>query len=60
MWVHKHNEMRSPIVIRLLEQMKRDPWHIKLMRWWRVKLWVWTCMTRKYWDKEYQHYIWKK
>lgn len=51
---------RSPVIDRLIRQMEQDPWHVKLRRWWRLKIWVWTCLTRKYWDKEYQHYIFKK
>lgn len=51
---------RSPVLDRIMRQMEQDPWHVKLRRWWRLKVWVWMCLTRKYWDKEYQHYIFKK
>jgi hypothetical protein len=51
---------RSPVLDRIMRQMEQDPWHVKLKRWWHIKLWVWMCLTRKYWDKEYQHYIFKK
>jgi hypothetical protein len=51
---------RSPVLDRIIRQMEQDPWHVKLRRWWRLKVWVWMCLTRKYWDKEYQHYIFKK
>lgn len=52
--------MRSPVVDRLMREMEQDPWHVKLKRWWRVQVWVCICLTRKYWDKNYQHYIFKK
>lgn len=51
---------RSPVVDRIIREMDQDPWHVKLRRWFRLKLWVWKCLTRKYWDKEYQDYIFKK
>jgi hypothetical protein len=52
--------MRSKTIERLLKEMENDPWHVKLRRWWRVKLWVWTCRTRFIWDLSYQHNIFKK
>lgn len=51
--------MRSKTVQRLMNQMEKDSWHIKLRRWWKLKVWVWTCLTRKYWDKTYDGYIFK-
>lgn len=39
--------------------MDKDPWYIKLKRNIRVQIWVWACLTRKYWDKSYEHYIFK-
>lgn len=52
--------MKSPIVQKLLDEMEKDPWYVKLKRWYRIQKWVLICRTRKFWDKEYQHYIWKK
>jgi len=52
--------MKSKTVQRLMEKMEKDPWHIKLKRWLTLKVWVWTCLTRKYWDKEFEGYIFKK
>lgn len=52
--------MRSKVFQRILDTMEKDPWHIKLRRWWRVEVWTWKCLTRKYWDKSYQGYIFKK
>jgi hypothetical protein len=40
--------MRSKILQDILDEMKNDPWHVKLRRWWRVKVWTYTCLTRKY------------
>jgi hypothetical protein len=51
---------RSPVVDRLLKEMENDPWHIKLKRWWNLKVWTYTCLTRKYWDKSFSEYIFKK
>jgi hypothetical protein len=53
-------EYNSPKINQLLEEMKTDPWYTKLKRWFRLQIWVYTCLTRKYWDKTYQHYIFKK
>lgn len=50
----------SSRINQLLEEMKTDPWYTKLKRWFRLQIWVYTCLTRKYWDKTYQHYIFKK
>ncbi len=52
--------MESKVVQQLMDEMEKDPWHIKLRRWWRLKVWTWKCLTRKYWDKSYQGYIFKK
>ncbi len=27
---------------RLTEEIKNDPWHVKLRRWWKFKRWVWS------------------
>lgn len=45
---------------KLLDEMEKDPWYVKLKRWWRLKIWTWTCLTRKYWDKSYSGYIFKR
>jgi len=52
--------MRNKIVQELMDEMDKDPWYVKLKRWWRLKVWVYTCLTRKYWDKTYEYYIFKK
>lgn len=52
--------MRSPVVQRMLEEMDKQPWHVKLRRWIRIRIWLYTCLTRKYWDKSYQGYIFRK
>lgn len=51
--------MKSKVAQRLLDEMEQDPWYIKLRRWYRVKLWVFICLTRKYWDKTYSGYVFK-
>lgn len=50
----------SKVLQRLMEEMDKDSWHVKLKRSIRVHIWVWICMKRKYWDKSFEGYIWKK
>jgi len=52
--------MRSKVLERILDEMDKDPWYIKLRRNIRVHVWVWTCLTRRYWDKSFEGYIFKK
>ena len=52
--------MRSKFLQQLIDEMEKDPWHVKLRRWWRLKILVYKCRTRKYWDKTYRGYIFKK
>ena len=52
--------MRSRKVQELMDEMEKDPWYIKLYLWYRLKVWTYMCLTRKYWDKSYEHYIFKK
>ena len=52
--------MRSKVLQDILNKMENDPWHVKLRRWWRLKIWTYTCLTRKYWDKSFEGYIFKK
>ena len=52
--------MRSRKVQELMDEMEKDPWYIKLYLWYRLKVWTNMCLTRKYWDKSYEHYIFKK
>jgi hypothetical protein len=56
----KNKIMRSKTVERLLAEMAKDPWYVKLRRWWNVKMWTYKCLTRKYWDKSFSGYIFKK
>jgi hypothetical protein len=56
----KNEVMRSKVLQRLIDEMEKDPWYVKLRRWWRVKIWIYKCRTRKYWDKTYQNYLFKK
>lgn len=51
---------RSKKAREMLEDMKYDPWEIKLRRWWRLKQWVFICKTRYLWDTSFQGYIFKK
>lgn len=40
--------------------MELDPWYIKLKRKIRFKIYCWICLSRKYWDKSFSGYIFKK
>ena len=51
--------MRSKIFQRILDKMEKDPWHVKLKRWCVINIWVYACLTRKYWDKSHKQYIFK-
>ena len=50
----------SKIMQEIREKMETDPWYIKLGRWYRLQIWLFTCLTRKYWDKSFSGYIFKK
>lgn len=52
--------MRSKTVERMFNEMKKDRWYVKLKRWYKVKLWTYACLTRKFWDKKFDGYIFKK
>jgi hypothetical protein len=52
--------MKSKVVQRILDEMENDPWYVKLKRYFKIKIWTYTCLTRKYWDKSYEGYIFKK
>ena len=51
--------MKSKTVQRLLDEMENEPWHVKIKRWYRLKVWTYKCMTRKYWDTTFEGYIFK-
>jgi hypothetical protein len=53
-------ERESGILKQLVEEMRNDPWHVKLRRWWRLERWVWRCRTRWLWDLDYEHNIFRK
>ena len=57
---NKARKVRSKIIDKMLEEMANDPWHVKLRRWIRIQIWIYTCLSRKYWDKTYSGYIFRK
>jgi hypothetical protein len=61
-YLHTIKEQAKPqgTLRRLTEEMKKDPWHVKLRRWWKFKRWLWKCNTRWIWDLDYEHNIFKK
>ena len=56
----KARKYTSPVLKKLEEEMKNDPWYVKLKLWVNLQKWVLMCRTRKYWDKTYQHYLFRK
>lgn len=45
---------------KLEDEMNRDTRLSKLRRWVRLQQWLLICSTRKFWDKTYSNYIFKK
>jgi hypothetical protein len=45
--------MRSPILQRVIDDMKKDSWWVKFKREIKLRWWVFLCVTRKYWDIEF-------
>lgn len=35
---------KSKILQELEDQMKRDPWYVKLKRWIRLRYWIFYCL----------------
>jgi hypothetical protein len=52
--------MKTKTVERLLKEIENVPWHLKIRRWWRFKLYSWTYRTRCIWDLEYESNIFRK
>ena len=50
---------RSEVIEEIMTEMENDPWYVKLKRWLKLKIWVYTCLTRKFWDKSYKGYLFK-
>ena len=59
--VEKYEKSKAEGTLRrLVKEMKNDPWHVKLRRWFRLQRWVWMCRTRWIWDLNYEHNIFRK
>jgi hypothetical protein len=58
--VKRYEESKKGIIKQLTEEMKNDPWHVKLRRWFRLQRWVWMCRTRWIWDLDYEQNIFRK
>jgi hypothetical protein len=58
--VKRYEESKKGIIKQLTEEMKNDPWYVKLRRWFRLQRWVWMCRTRWIWDLNYEHNIFRK
>ena len=53
-------EYHSETLDRLDKEIKNDPWHLKIKRWWSLQKWLWTCRTRFIWDLDYPKNIFRK
>lgn len=51
---------KSKNIQHLIDEMENDPLYVKLRRWLRLKVWTYKCLTRKYWDKQFEGYLFKK
>lgn len=40
----KPRNYKSKVVQRILEDMEKDSWYVKLRRWVRVQFWVYRCL----------------
>lgn len=45
---------------KLLKELEDEPWDLKIKRWFRLKYWHYYCMSRRFWDKSFEGYIFKK
>ena len=45
--------MRSKVFQKILDKAENNPWYIKLKCWLVINIWVYSCLIRKYWDKDY-------
>jgi hypothetical protein len=52
--------MKNSPLQEIMKEMDNDPWYIKLKGWFWLQVWVWVCLTRKFWDKSYERYLFKK
>jgi hypothetical protein len=44
----KARKYTSKTIEKLQDEMNKDPWYVKLKRWFRLQIWVWKCLTRKF------------
>lgn len=42
------------------EEMDSDQWYMKVKRWFKLQRWLITCSTRKFWDKTFEGYLFKR
>ncbi len=52
--------MRSKILQEILDEMDKDPWYKKLRRKWSFMKYDLICRSRKYWDRSFSGFIFKK
>lgn len=36
--------MKNEILQKILDDMEKDPWYVKLKRWIRIQFWVYRCL----------------
>jgi hypothetical protein len=45
---------------KLQDEINSFSWYKKLISDIKLQIWVWKCLSRKYWDKSFEHYIFRK
>jgi hypothetical protein len=45
---------------KLQDEINSFSWYKKLSSDIKLQIWVWKCLSRKYWDKSFEHYIFRK
>ena len=50
----------NPLLQQILDEMEKQPWHIKLRRKIKINWWLFICWTRTYWDTSLESCIWNR
>lgn len=60
--IEPNNESKShsPSLEKVLKEMEEASPFERFKRWINLQIWLLTCKTRKFWDRSYSGYIFKK
>jgi hypothetical protein len=56
----KARKYTSEKLQKLQDEINSFSWYKKLISDIKLQIWVWKCLSRKYWDKSFEHYIFRK